>query len=296
MKKFLTILVALLLCATCCFGMVGCSKPETSGRVKLINVRLTNEDYGIAVNKNDTSLLTIVNEVLADKKAEIDAIYELYNVTGVADNYYVEGVVTYSDGMSSEQYLTLATDYPFEPYEFMVGTNYAGIDIEIGKMIADRLGKTLAIKYVAFDLICTTVNNGGADLGLAGLTITEGRKNTVNFSNPYEVGTYQVVIVPEEVTLFDNCKTKEDVIAVLSEYESGTKAGSQTGTTGAKYIMGDLDDAEGFQFTGYSNLTLKTYDTHANAVRDMVNGQVSLCIVDYSVAVAIVNEINEAVK
>lgn len=296
MKKFLTIMVALLLCMTFMFGMVGCSKPESSGRVKLIDIRLTNEDYGIAINKEDATLLATVNQVLANKQTEIENVYKLYNETGVEEGYYVEDVVAYADGMNSDQYLVLATDYPFEPYEYMVGTNYAGIDIEIGKMIADELGKTLAIKYVAFDLICTTVNNGGADLGLAGLTITDGRKNTVNFSNPYETGTYQVIIVPEEVTLFDDCETKEDVIEVLSSYANGTKAGSQTGTTGAKYIQGDLEDAEGFQFTGYANLTLKTYTTHADAVRDMVNGQVSLCVVDYSVAVSIVNQINSAVN
>jgi hypothetical protein len=57
-----------------------------------------------------------------------------------------------------------------------------------------------------------------------------------------------------------------------------------------------MADAEGFQFTGYANLSLSLYETHAEAVRDMSNGQVSLCVVDYSVAVAIVNEINAAVK
>ena len=294
MKKILTIIVTVLLAFACAFGTIGCGAPKASGRVKLINVELTSEDYGIAVNKSDASLLTAVNTVLADRATDIANVFDRYNA-GVESTYYIDGVVTYQSGMSSDDYLVLATDYPFEPYEYMVGTNYAGIDIEIGKMIADYLDKTLAIKYVAFDLICTAVNNGDADLGLAGLTITEGRKNTVNFSNPYEMGTYQVVIVPEEVTLFDACQTKADVEAVLSAYAAGTKAGSQTGTTGAKYIQGDLDDNEGFQFTGYSNLTLKTYNTHADAVRDMVNGQVSLCIVDYSVAVSIVSQINAAV-
>ncbi len=296
MKKYITLFVAVLLCLTCAFGMVGCKNNTNSGRVKLINVKLTNEDYGIAVNKSNPALLEAVNEVLEEKEAEIADIYTLYNETGVADTYYVQGVVGYTDNMNRDDYLVLATDYPFEPYEYMVGTNYAGIDIEIGKMIADSLQKTLAIKYVAFDLICSAVNNGDADLGLAGLTITEGRKNTVNFSIPYERGTYQVVIVPEEVTLFDGCETKEDVETVLASYKNGTKAGSQTGTTGAKYIQGDMSDAEGFQFTGYSNLTLKAYDTHADAVRDMVNGQVSLCIVDYSVAVSIVAQINASAK
>ena len=120
-------------------------------------------------------------------------------------------------------------------------------------MIADELGKTLAIKQTAFETICMTVNQGEADIGLAGLTITPARLQTVNFSNPYFEEAYQVVVVPEEVTTFDG-KTADEIVEILNGLSNGTKVGSQTGTTGAKYIQGDIGDPDGFGFTGYSNL------------------------------------------
>ena len=161
-------------------------------------------------------------------------------------------------------------------------------------MIADKLDKTLAVKQTAFDTICMAVNNGDADIGLAGLTITPAREQTVNFSNPYYEEAYQVLVVKEDDTRFNDCTTTEQIVAKLKTLSSGTKVGSQTGTTGAKYIVGYKNDPDGFGFDGFSNLTLKPYDTHADAVRDMVNGQVSLCIVDNLVAAQIVAQINAA--
>ena len=301
MKKFLTLLLALMLGVATVFGLVGCNSGDEgddySGRVKYIDVKLSEESYGIAVSKTDASLLATVNEVLEEKATEIEALFTKYEDVDETDaSLKVDGVVTYTDAMANnDAYLVMATDAPFAPYEYTVGNGYAGIDIEIGKMIATKLGKTLAIKQTAFDTICTVVNQGGADIGLAGLTITPARKNTVNFSNPYYEEAYQVIVVPEEVTKFDN-KTAEEIVEILKGLKKGTKVGSQNGTTGAKYIQGDIDDPEGFGFEGYSNLTLKTYTTHADAVRDMVNGEVELCIVDNAVAASIVSQINAAIR
>ncbi len=299
MKKLLSLLAALVLTVTCAFALVGCGGSEYSGRVKMIDVKLSQESYGIAVSKTDASLLATVNAVLAENEAAVAALFTKY-INADDDNTTnmpaVAGVVAYEDSMQgNDDYLVMATDAPFAPYEFTVGNGYAGIDIEIGKMIADELDKTLAIKQTAFNTICTVVNQGGADIGLAGLTITPAREQTVNFSTPYYTEAYQVLVVPEEVTTFDN-KTAAEIVSILNDMKKGTKVGSQTGTTGAKYIQGDKNDPDGFGFDGYTNLTLKTYDTHADAVRDMVNGAVKFCVVDNAVAASIVAEINAAVK
>lgn len=294
--------VALAMATVACAGMIACGGEAKSGKVKLINVPLSSESYGIAVNKQDEDLLTTVNEVLAEKATEIATMIDEYESKDYeddtpTDNTYVEGVVTYAENMNgNETYLVMATDAPFAPWEYKVGENWGGIDVEIGKMIADELGKTLAIKQTAFDTICMTVEQGGADIGLAGLTITPAREKSVTFSTPYYNEAYQVVVVAEEDTRFDECTTTEEIEAVLAAAKNGTKVGSQTGTTGAKFISGDMDDPDGFGFAGYANLTLKPYDTHADAVRDMVNGQVSFCIVDNLVAAQIVAQINAAVK
>ena len=281
-------------------GFTACGGEKESGKVKLIDISLSSESYGVAVNKNDATLLSTVNSVLTANADDIAAMISEYESKNYeedvpTDNSYVEGVVTYADSMSNnDSYLVMATDAPFAPWEYKVGENWGGIDIEIGKMIADALDKTLAVKQTAFDTICMAVNNGDADIGLAGLTITPAREKTVTFSTPYYNEAYQVIVVKENDTTFDDCKTTADVESKLAQIKNGTKVGSQTGTTGAKYISGDLNDADGFGFTGYSNLTLKPYTTHADAVRDMVNGQVSFCIVDNLVAAQIVAQINAA--
>ncbi|MBE7090676.1 MAG: transporter substrate-binding domain-containing protein [Clostridiales bacterium] len=295
MKKVLSLLAVLVITVTCAFALVGCG--ESSARVKVIDVNLSEiEHYGIAVSKTNNDLLTTINDLLEEKADDVDAIIAKYIGTGEdteTDFPAVEGVVTYTDSMAgNNNYLVMATDAPFEPYEFRVGNGYAGIDIEIGKMIANKLGKTLAIKQTQFDTICTVVNQGGADIGLAGLTITETRRATVNFSTPYQ-DAYQVLVVPAENTTFDN-KTSAEILEILRNMEEGTKAGSQAGTTGAFFIIGDMEDEDGFGFEGFPNLEYKSYTTHADAVRDMLNGSVEFCVVDNAVAKSIVAEINKA--
>ena len=299
MKKFITFMLTAVLAITMCMSFGACN-PNNGGsnKVKMIDVKLSAEQYGIAVAKTNAGLLESVNELLEEKAEEISALIKTYegkdydDEDAATDGTYVEGVVAYENGMSADEYLVLATDYPFAPFEYMVGTNFGGIDIAIGKMIADKLGKKLAVKYISFDLICTAVNGGDADIGLAGLTITEARKQTVNFSAPYYTEAYQVLVVMEDDTTFDNCKTAADVDAILKTMKSGTKVGSQTGTTGFKFIAGDKDESGFAEFKGYSNLEAKSYTTHADAVRDMVNGAVKFCVVDNLVASSIVAQIN----
>lgn len=298
--------LACTLAATAAFAAMSfssCGKDDGCSTVKMIEIPLSQESYAVAVNKDDASLLETVNDVLEAKATEIQALISAYenkdydDTDTPIDRSYVENVVTFENSMASnDSYLVMATDAPFAPWEYRVGEHWGGIDVEIGKMIADELDKTLAIKQTTFSQIPAAVNNGDADIGLAGLTITPARMQTVNFSNPYYTEAYQVVVVKENDTRFDACVTTEDVENVLRSLGGGTKVGSQAGTTGAKYIQGDANDPEGFGFAGYSNLTLKTYTTHADAVRDMINGQVSLCVVDNLVASSIVDNINKAAK
>ena len=300
MKKIITLLFALMFCVVGGAAMTGCGG-QSASKVKMINIKLSSEEYGVAVKSGDADLLNTVNQVLATNKDAIDTLIETYENKEYqddtpVDNTVTEGVVTYTDGMDKNQYLVMATDAPFAPWEYTVGNNYGGIDVEIGKMIATALGKTLAIKQTAFDTICMTVNQGGADIGLAGLTITPARQKVVTFSTPYYTGAYQVLVVKADDTTFDNCQTTDDVVAILKTLKNGTKVGSQTGTTGAKYISGDEGTEDGFGFPGFKNLSLKSYDTHALAVRDLSNGSLSLCVVDNLVAAQVVAQINATIK
>ncbi len=184
---------------------------------KLIDIALTTEAYGIAVGKDDSELLASINSILENKKTEIDAIFDKFkNVNEDNVTEYKGTTVASATYDASKDQFVVATNAAFAPYEFKVGEDYAGIDMEIAKLIADELGQELVIMNMEFDAIVTSVGKNGVDAGIAGMTINETRKKVVNFSNPYETSAYQVIVCEEDCTLFDNCKTADDLVAVLN--------------------------------------------------------------------------------
>ena len=118
--------------------------------------------------------------------------------------------------------LTMATNAYFPPYEYYEGEQIVGIDAEIAKAVADKLGLELKIEDMEFDSIITAVQTGKVDIGLAGMTVTDERKVTVNFSDTYATGI-QVVIVKED----SDIKSLDDL--------QGKKIGVQLATTGDIY-------------------------------------------------------------
>ncbi len=183
---------------------------------KVIDIALTVEEYGIAVDKNQAELLTKINEVLTSKQAEIDAIFAKY--ADVDDNSaanWAGEIIPAGTYDASKDQLVVATNAAFAPFEFTVGNGFAGIDMEIAKLIADTLQMELVIVNMEFDSITTSLGKNGVDIGIAGMTINAARKQVVNFTKAYYTDAYQVIIVKEDDTTFDGCKTTEEVLAVL---------------------------------------------------------------------------------
>lgn len=184
--------------------------------VKMIDIALTTEAYGIAVDKKQSDLLGNVNKILANKKSDIDAIFKKYE--NVDDNNSADWKGTTVEAGkydASKNQLVVATNAAFAPFEFTVGDKFAGIDMEIAKLLADELGMELVIVDMAFESVAASVGNNGIDIALSGMTINETRKKVVNFSDPYYTEAYQVVICMEDNTIFDNCKTTEEMLDVL---------------------------------------------------------------------------------
>ncbi len=127
--------------------------------------------------------------------------------------------------------LIMATNAYFAPYEYYEGEKIVGIDVEIAEAIAKKLGLELEIKDMNFDTIITAVNAGDADIGVAGMTVTEDRLKEVDFSISYANGV-QSIIVKEGSPI----KTADDLFADGANY----KVGVQLGTTGDQYCTGDL--------------------------------------------------------
>lgn len=197
---------------------VGKSLAAENAGVKVIDIALTTESYGIAVDKNQTELLSQINNILSTKKADIDAIFAKYaNVDDNNSANWSGTTIPAGTYDSSKNQLVVATNAAFAPFEFKVGNEFAGIDMEIAKLIADTLGMELVIKDMEFDSITASLGNNGVDIGLAGMTINASRKAVVNFSEPYYTDAYQVILAMEDDKRFDDCKTTEDVLKILGE-------------------------------------------------------------------------------
>ena len=92
--------------------------------------------------------------------------------------------------------LTMATNATFPPYEYNEGGKIVGIDVEIAQAIADKLGMELEIVDTEFDSIIPGVQGGKYDMGMAGMTVTDERKQAINFTDSYTTAK-QVIIVKE---------------------------------------------------------------------------------------------------
>lgn len=152
--------------------------------------------------------------------------------------------------------LVMATNAEFPPYEYHEGDKIVGIDAEIAQAIADKLGMELKIEDVQFDSIIPGVQAKKYDIGMAGMTVTDERKESVNFTTSYAKGV-QVVIVKEG----SDIKSIDDL--------KGKKIGVQTSTTGDIYATGDY---------GEENIT--RYDNGAMATQALISGKVDCVIID----------------
>lgn len=173
----------------------------------------------------------------------------------------------------------MATNAAFPPYEYIEGDNYVGIDIEIAQAIADKLGMTLEIKDVEFGSIVGGVQTGKYDMGIAGLTVTPEREESVNFSTSYATGI-QVVIVTEDSAI----KSIDDL-----KGDGSMKFGVQQDTTGDIYASSSEEDG------GYGEDNVIRYKTGADAVQALKAGKVQAVIIDNEPAKSFVAA-NEGLK
>lgn len=280
MKKVMKIMSVLLAVAVIAVSFSACSGGATTAKV--IEINLSDEEYAFGVDKNQPELMEEANALIAEIK-EDGTLDEICN------HYFGDGTpvgVTSAQLDTSKDQLVVATNAEFEPFEYKNGDTFYGIDMEIAKLLADRLGKELVIQDMNFDAVLLSVQQQKSDIGMAGLTVSEERAQQVNFTESYYEASQRLVVRSDDTT-FDNCKTKEDVEAILNGLDSSVKIGGQNGTTGQSYVQGSED--LGFpglkaQFQGYSNGSL--------AVQDLLNGNVDYVIIDAAPAEAITSSIN----
>ena len=181
--------------------------------IKLINIKLTNEEYAFGVDKNNDELLAKVNEFITAAMADgtIESIMNKY----FNDEGEITGIESAElDNNRADEQLVVATNAAFAPFEYMLGDKYAGIDMEIAAALAEYLGMELVIQNMDFESVVTSVGKNGVDIAMAGLTVSDTRKQSVNFSESYYEASQMVLVMQDDAT-FDECKTAEDVENIL---------------------------------------------------------------------------------
>lgn len=280
MKK----IVSVLLAVACVFAMTACGGKATV-TAKVVEYDLTQEEYAFGVDKSQPELLTKVNEFIKEIKADgtMDKVFNNYFGDGTP-----EGVVSAKkDEAKAETQLVVATNAAFEPFEYMQGDKYYGIDMELAKLLADKLGMELVIDNMEFDAVCLSVGQHKCDIAMAGLTVNTEREEYVTFTESYYQASQRLVISSED-TVFADCKDADAVIAKLNTLTDKNTIGVQAGTTGQFFVEGDPD-------WGFEGLpaTCKTYKNGSLAIQDMLNGNLDCVIIDAAPASAITEAINE---
>lgn len=189
--------------------------------------------------------------------------------------------------------LVMATNAAFPPYEFKEGEDFAGIDVEIAEKIAEKLGMTLEIQDVDFGSIIDGVATGKYDMGMAGLTVTEERKQSVNFSNTYATGI-QVIIVNDgsDIKSLDDIFVFDDEGNPTALKNDKVKVGVQQDTTGDIYSSSDITKWGLNDVTEDGTTTtdrVVRFKTGAEAVEALKTGKVDMVIIDNEPAKSFVN-------
>ena len=167
--------------------------------------------------------------------------------------------------------LTMGTNAAFPPYEYKEGDTIVGIDPDIAQALADKLGLQLEIVDMDFSSLITSIQSGKIDISLAGMTVTEERKQNVDFTDSYATGV-QSIIVKEG----SDIKSADDL--------EGKLIGVQEGTTGHLYCSDD-----------YGEENVIAYTNGATAVQALLQDKVDCVVIDQQPAKAFV-EANDGLK
>ena len=171
-------------------------------------------------------------------------------------------LVACNSGKKETKTITMATNAYFPPYEYYDGTEIVGIDVDIMAAVCKELGYEFKIEDMEFDAIINAVDSGKADVGMSGMTVTEERKENVDFTVSY-TKSKQVIVVPVDSTI-----TGPDDL-------DAKKIGVQLGTTADLYLTWDKEDGI------YSEATdIQQFNTFVEAIEALLQGKLDAVVVD----------------
>lgn len=263
MKKFIALTLATVAAFTT-LSLAACGGKDDAKYVanKIAGVEV--EQYGFAVGKNaskKTEILDAMNKVIAN--TDINAAVQYYTSVSKDETPSVTlQFANLSDNTAGT--LNVYTCSGFEPYEFVdANENVIGVDIYLMELVAEELNMKINVSDMDFDGIVGKVASEDNAIGAAGITITEARKESVAFSNPYFDSTQCIISKDSEA------------FTQLSQL-AGKKIGVQKGTTGYMMVAEAIESGD-LKGTGAE---LIEYDTGAVAFTALKQGKIDYIVID----------------
>ena len=285
MKKFVSLLLALLMIAS----LAACGKKaddgkNTDGSLSVLENVVKWDDvepYRVLVQKGDPKgLLPGINKAIAELTADDGAkIKDIENKVASLDVNMPDSVGTELSGTdakseSGKPVLVLGTSPDYPPYEFYSDsamTQFAGIDVEVAKYIADSMGMELQIEAMNFDNLVTSLSNGDFDMVLAACEYTEERALACDFSDPYYTDLPPVILV--KTANLDKYKTVDDI------NKAGVIIGAQKNTTKAMAASDKFPEAA-------NGMVLESLVP--TLITELKNGTIDLLVLDGNVGMSYV--------
>lgn len=169
--------------------------------------------------------------------------------------------VVIPDNIKSSGKIVMSTNAEFPPFESKDNNQIVGIDVDIANAIAKKLNAQLSINDVDFDSLIMELKSNKCDFVAAGMTVTDDRKENVDFSDPYFDAT-QSIIVPKGSSI----KSRTDL--------NGKTVGVQQGTTGDTFCTNE-DGSSDIKVKG-----VQRFNKGADAITDLLNGKLDAVVID----------------
>ena len=190
--------------------------------------------------------------------------------------------------------IIVQTNAFFAPFEYFDGKEIKGVDVDIMALVGEKLGKEIEFVNTEFSAIIDNVSEGKVcDAGAAGITITDARKEKVDFSTPYYTSVQYVIYAADDASVAT--KTVDGVSYIVWEALAGKTIGTQTDTTGWIYTDGEInataDNDYGYDGVLYgTNTTLNQFDNAQLAADGIASNIVDVVIIDQLPAEYIVSK------
>ena len=177
----------------------------------------------------------------------------------------------------SDDTLIVYTEAGFAPFEYVQDGKIVGVDVEIMNLVGEKLGKKIQFENVGFDTIVDSVAAGKlCNVGAAGISVTEARKEKVDFSSEYYTANLYVIYKTEAKEVYESTTTDE-VTGIYWDSLAGKSIAVQNGTTADLFLGDEL--GEGGTLDG-SNAKKVGFDALATAVADVELGNSDVLIID----------------